>query len=171
MAKYLSVLLNQSVDSGTTSSATTNKLVESGQNFLSTVTVGDIVVNTTDGTTTTVTAIDSNTTLSLAADIMGSTKAYTIYSATNKVEQIVNIEKAILVQQASSTTTTIALSASSASTDIITLTHGPVGSSAVTVRLAVQDAILKAESPKYKPLSKIALEMPTGIAAISLAVA
>lgn len=170
MAKYLSVLLNQSVDSGTASATTSNKLVESGQNFLTTVSAGDLVVNTTDNTTAVVTAVDSNTTLSLSADIMANTETYVIYSATRKVEQLVNIEKAILVQQASATTATIAYSSSSASTDIVTLTHASVGT-AVSVRTAIQAAILKAESAKYAGATKITLEMPANIAAISIAVA
>lgn len=66
-------------DSGTTSATTANKLVETGQNFTSTVRVGDIVYNTTDTTAATVTAVDSDTTLSLSEDIMESGDFYTIY--------------------------------------------------------------------------------------------
>ena len=69
-----------SVDSGTTTATTANKLVEAGQNFTTTVTVGDKVNNTTDGTRAYVTAIDSDTTLSLSSDIMASGEAYTITS-------------------------------------------------------------------------------------------
>ena len=57
-------------DSGTTDGVTTDKLVDSTQDFTSSVSVGDTVNNTTDGTTATITAIDSNTTLSLSSDIM-----------------------------------------------------------------------------------------------------
>lgn len=67
-------------DSGTTDGTTANKLVESGQNFTSTVTVGDVVHNTTDDTFAYVTAIDSDTTLSIDADIMVSGEAYSIYA-------------------------------------------------------------------------------------------
>ena len=65
-------------DSGTTTATTANKLVDSGQNFTSTVRVGDLVKNTTDSTTATVTAVDSDTTLSLSADIMVLDDAYQI---------------------------------------------------------------------------------------------
>lgn len=68
-----------SADSGTTTSTTANKLVETGQNFLTTVNVGNIVFNTTSTTWAYVTAIDSNTQLSLSSDIMSTTQAYTIY--------------------------------------------------------------------------------------------
>lgn len=66
------------VDSGTTTGQATNKLIQTGQNFNTTVTVGDKVINQVDGTTALVTVIDSNTQLSLDADIMLSGEAYTI---------------------------------------------------------------------------------------------
>ena len=66
------------VDSGTTDGVSANKLVDSTQNFLTTVTVGDVVYNTTDGTYAFVTAIDSDTQLSISADIMASGEVYRI---------------------------------------------------------------------------------------------
>jgi hypothetical protein len=65
-------------DSGTTTATTANKLVDGTQNFTSTVRVGDLVKNTTDSTSATVTAVDSDTTLSLSADIMASGESYQI---------------------------------------------------------------------------------------------
>ncbi len=66
--------------SGTTDATTANKLVDSTASFGGNVVeVGDIVYNTTDSTAATVTAIDSDTTLTLNADIIASGKAYTIY--------------------------------------------------------------------------------------------
>jgi len=41
--------------------------------------VGDIVYNTTDTTAATVTAVDSDTTLSISEDIMAASETYTIY--------------------------------------------------------------------------------------------
>ena len=70
------------VDSGTTDGATTtNKLIQSGQNFVTTVNVGDIVQNTTDSTTAAVTAVDSNTQLTLDADVMATGEVYVIVRA------------------------------------------------------------------------------------------
>jgi len=66
------------VDSGTTDGTTANKLVDSTQNFVTTVTIGDVIRNTTDGTYAIVTAIDSDTQLSLSVDIMVSGENYTI---------------------------------------------------------------------------------------------
>ena len=68
------------VDSGTTDSTTGSKLVDSTQNFVTTVSVGDLIHNTTDDTTALVTAIDSNTTLSIDSNIMVSGEAYIIYA-------------------------------------------------------------------------------------------
>jgi len=66
------------VDSGTTNGTTANKLVQIGKSFTSTVTAGDMVRNTTDETYAEVTAVDSNTVLSLSADIMVSGEGYQI---------------------------------------------------------------------------------------------
>jgi len=63
---------------GTTTSTTANKLVDSSASFTSTVTVGDQVVNQVDGQTALVSNVDSDTTLSLSADIMLTGEAYTI---------------------------------------------------------------------------------------------
>ena len=66
------------VDSGTTDGTTANKLVDSTQNFVITVTIGDVVRNITDGTYAIVTAIDDDATLSLSVDIMITGKNYAI---------------------------------------------------------------------------------------------
>tara|TARA_R110000787_G_scaffold193899_2_gene305438 strand:+ start:24059 stop:26266 length:2208 start_codon:yes stop_codon:yes gene_type:complete len=60
---------------GTTTSTSAGKLVDSGGG-LSNCNIGEIVKNTTDTTQTTVTAIDSDTQLTLAADIFISGEAY-----------------------------------------------------------------------------------------------
>lgn len=66
------------VDSGTTDGVSAGKLIQSGQNFNTTVTVGDVVYNTTDGTYAFVTGIDSDTQLSISVDIMASGENYRI---------------------------------------------------------------------------------------------
>ncbi len=68
----------ENADSGTTDATTANKLEDSTQNFNTTVRVGMRVFNTTDVTTALVTAIDSDTVLSIDADIMTTGEAYTI---------------------------------------------------------------------------------------------
>ena len=64
--------------SGTTTAATANKLVDVGADF-SNVSVNDIVYNTTDNTSATVTAIDTSTILSVSANIFTSPEDYKIF--------------------------------------------------------------------------------------------
>ena len=68
--------------SGTATSTTTNKLIDATANFITEgVSIGDLVRNTTAGTSATVSAIDSATQLTLSADIFPSAAdAYTIES-------------------------------------------------------------------------------------------
>ena len=70
-------------DSGTTDGATTAyKLIQSGQNLVTTVSVGDTVNNTTDSTAAIVSGVDSNTQLTLDCDIMATGENYTINATT-----------------------------------------------------------------------------------------
>ena len=75
--------------SSLTTSANTNKLIDTTKNFTSlgtnplNVQVGDIVYNTTSSTAATVTNVDTATQLSLNANIMAATNNYTLYSGTN----------------------------------------------------------------------------------------
>jgi len=68
------------LDRGSATSTTANKLVDSTQNFNTTAQVGSFVKNTTDSTTASVTAIDSDTTLSLSSDIMASGENYILFA-------------------------------------------------------------------------------------------
>lgn len=74
--------------SGTATSVTANKLNDSTASFTDTVVVGDVVYNTVSGALTTVTAIDSDTVLTLAADIFTSTDGYSIHRATSKMRGV-----------------------------------------------------------------------------------
>lgn len=65
-------------DSGTTDGVAANKLIDSGQNFLTTVEVGMSVKNTTDTTSTIVASVDSDTQLTLDDDIFISGENYQI---------------------------------------------------------------------------------------------
>ena len=69
-------------DSGTTTSTTANKLTDSGATFSTTgIKAGMIVYNTTDSTEATITAVDSETALSLSSDVFTSGEAYVIGDA------------------------------------------------------------------------------------------
>jgi preprotein translocase subunit YajC len=72
-------------DSGTTDAVpvAANQLKQTGQNFLTTVSVGDTVNNTTSGTSAIVTSVDSDILLTLDCNIMAAgTQAYTINATT-----------------------------------------------------------------------------------------
>lgn len=73
-AKYIPGI----VDSGTASSTVGDRLVEAGQNFQTTVSVGDVVHNTTDDTYALVVEVDSDIQLILSSDIMALGDDYVI---------------------------------------------------------------------------------------------
>lgn len=86
-SKGLSVVPSDTVDipylgaageTGTATSTSASKLVDSAANFLA-VSVGDIVRNTTSNTYATVTRVDSATEVALSSDIISSGSAYTTY--------------------------------------------------------------------------------------------
>ncbi|MDX1486566.1 MAG: hypothetical protein R3268_00090 [Acidiferrobacterales bacterium] len=71
--------------SGTTTATTAGKLEDSGATFVTSgVAVGDAVFNTTDSTETWVTAVDSETVLSLNDDIFTSGEGYTVQDNTGQ---------------------------------------------------------------------------------------
>ena len=69
---------SSNADSGTTTSQSDDKLVDTGRTFTSTVSVGMVVRNTATPGFAHVTLVDSNSTLSLDSDIMGNSETYTI---------------------------------------------------------------------------------------------
>lgn len=76
----------------TATATTANKLVDSAGLFTTIgVAVGHILINSTDGTIATVTAIDSATQLSISANIMASGEAYTLYYETEKNGHVVYV--------------------------------------------------------------------------------
>lgn len=68
------------VNNGTATGEATGKLIQTLQNFETTVTVGDDVKNTTDNTLAVVTTIDSDTQLAISKDIMETGEDYDIIS-------------------------------------------------------------------------------------------
>ncbi len=79
--------------SGTTTSASAGKLVDTGADFVSdAVVAGDWIYNSTDGTWARVTARDSATQLSIDVNIMGSAEGYNIYPTPSWPENIVELD-------------------------------------------------------------------------------
>jgi surface protein len=70
---------NANRTSGTNTSTTTNKLVDSGATFTASVSIGDVVENTTAGTHAKVNSVDNDNELTLSRDIFTTTsQAYSI---------------------------------------------------------------------------------------------
>jgi len=137
MSNYLKIPIAKTEDSGTASATTADKLVEAGQNFLTTVTVGSIVWNTTDNTSATVTAIDSDTQLSISADIMANTETYKILSVSvESGYHLLNTDAIATAVATSEIATTIQLS--TVALDTVTINHVP-NTSALSI---VQDGML-----------------------------
>ena len=120
------------VISGTTTAATTDKLVDVGADF-SEVEVGDIVYNTTDNTSATVVPIDSSTILEVSADIFTSPEAYTIFlGGPNGSSRINSSDGCLLYVGSSEASQTVANSyvnvkVQTVSGNDITFTGFPVG--------------------------------------------
>ena len=87
---------NKKVDKGTATATTSNKLTDSAQNFSTTVQKRDVVVNTTDGTYAFVSAVDSDTALSLVnyANVSGGSPANNIMASG----EVYEIHRPVLFQ-------------------------------------------------------------------------
>ncbi len=123
MAKFFKVrLYNTSVDSGTTDAATADKLTQSGQNFLTTVSAGDIVVDS-GGVVYTVTAVDSNTVLSVDGGGVPDATAYTIYAGDAPTDRLFNVENIMYTFRSGDKATVIKYNHAQAGFDTLTFTH------------------------------------------------
>ena len=123
MSNYLKIpIATTEVDSEATGSFAGSKLLDNTQTFLTSVQVGSVVWNTTDNTSAIVTAIDSNTQLSISADIMVINDKYKILSVVNTSGyQLVNANSIVLAIATSNVLTTISLP----SGDELQINHAP----------------------------------------------
>lgn len=77
---------SQFLAQGTTSSTTTDKLVDVAATFTTLIAVGNVVENTTNNTTAKITSIDSSTQLTLDNNIMTTGQTYRIYTDYVKMD-------------------------------------------------------------------------------------
>ena len=101
MFRFNKVLIySTELDSGTNTSVTANRLVDSGATFVTTgVSANDIVVNTTANTTARVTSVVSNTQLALTSNIFTTTsQGYLIISGESpkEAEKVTNSKITLL---------------------------------------------------------------------------
>ena len=167
MSKYLSLPVATTEDSGTASATTADKLVEAGQNFETTVTVGSTVYNTTDDTSATVTAVDSDTTLSISADIMASGETYVILSASlSSSNQLIATDYIANVTASNNVTAVITLG--TLVNDVVTIDHAP-NTNAVSL---IQTSMLNAASNNSRPAPSTSVEGgPNGLIINSVTIA
>ena len=149
MSKYIKLPIATEKDSGTTSSASSSKLIQAGQNFTTTVAIGDYVYNTTDNTSATVTAVDSDTTLSISANIMASGEAYVILSPTATDQSVlVTLDAIALATQPQPYQTVIQTLA--AANDTVTITHTELAKPLFAA--AVEATMIAAAHPNSRPV-------------------
>jgi hypothetical protein len=88
---------------------------------------------------------------------------------TSEQYQLVSATGILLIEQASTTTVTIAYKAASASVDILTITHATAGSGDETMRDAIQDAVIAAlGTPWTKPAFTVK-NLPFAVSGIAIA--
>lgn len=167
MEKFISVPLAAVINSGTTTETIADKLVESGQDFLSTVRVGDIIVNNTNKTTAVVTEVDSDEILSISPDLFLVDEEFTIYSSTVKVDQIINATGALLVVQHQIDEVQITYLGQGFK-GWISIYHSPLVSGSVDFRTAVQNAIIESLSIKNNLKSVFPIVLPDASAVVSV---
>lgn len=122
--------------------ATTNELYDGTQNFLTTVSPGDVIYNTTDNTSARVTSVSSNFRLVLSGDIMAVGETYNVLDEVTSDEQLVSLENLMLVQTVSQFSTELKYAA--AGQDTVTIAHSDQGVGNLVkdaVQLAMQDAV------------------------------
>jgi hypothetical protein len=123
--------------------ATTNELYDGTQNFLTTVSPGDVIYNTTDNTSARVTSVSSNFRLVLSGDIMAVGETYNVLDEVTSDEQLVSLENLMLVQTVSQFSTELKYGAL-AGNDTVTIAHSDQGVGNLVkdaVQLAMQDAV------------------------------
>lgn len=117
---------------GVASATTANKLVAAASNF-SNVVVGDIIYNTSDNTVTTVTAVDSNTTLSVANNIFANNENFIVFQAGPQFEHRIESSSGCVLYVGSSEATMdlaksfVDVKVKTVSGDIVTFSNFPVG--------------------------------------------
>jgi len=123
--------------------STANELYDSGQNFVTTVSPGDIVFNTTAGASARVVSVSSNFRLVLSGDIMTIGDTYNVLDELTSNEQLVSLSELLMVQRTTNFITVLFYGAGSGN-DTITITHTDQGTASLVqeaIQLAMQDAV------------------------------
>lgn len=154
MEKFLQVPVYGLVVSGTSVTPVGSADLTDTGNVFAPVSVGDIVHQSTDNeyflvaskiddNNLTLTALDGGT----APIVSG--KSFFIHSGSVANNQILGTDRILLVEQTSTTTTTLTYDEPNP-TDVVVLTHTPVGAGSEAVRDTIQKAIISASQTPWK---------------------
>jgi hypothetical protein len=88
---------------------------------------------------------------------------------TNEQYQLVSATGIVIIEQASTTTVTIAYKGGSTGTDVVTITHATAGAGDETMRDAIQDAVVASlQTPWYSVAFEVA-NLPYAVSGIAVA--
>lgn len=93
---------------------------------------------------------------------------YLSIPVTDEGNQLISARGVLLVEQASTTTVTVAYASGSTSTDIITITHA-TQATGYEMRDVIQNALIEAHVPKQSP--KVVIEVTPTKAVSGIAIA
>ena len=88
---------------------------------------------------------------------------------TGEQNQLVSATGILLIEQASTTTVTIAYKSGSTGTDILTITHAPAGSGDETMRDAIQNAVVAALTTAWTKPVFVVNNLPYAVSGIAIA--
>ncbi len=154
MEKFLNIPVYDLIMNGTSVTPVGSADLTDTGNVFANVSVGDIVHQSTDNkyflvaskiddNNLTLTALDGGT----APIVSG--KTFFIHSGTASTGVLVSCVDVGLVEQLSTSTTTIAYDAPTSGNDLITLTHTPIAAGSEVARDTVQSQIVRALQTKW----------------------
>ena len=88
---------------------------------------------------------------------------------TSEQYQLVSATGIVLIEQASTTTVTIAYKSGSTGTDIVTITHATAGAGDETMRDAIQDAVVAALQTPWYAVAFEVTGLPYAVSGIAVA--
>ena len=88
---------------------------------------------------------------------------------TSEQYQLVSATGIVLIEQASTTTVTIAYKSGSTGTDVVTITHATAGAGDETMRDAIQDAVVAALQTPWYAVAFEVTGLPYAVSGIAVA--
>lgn len=88
---------------------------------------------------------------------------------TDEQYQLVSATGIVLIEQASTTTVTIAYKGGSTGTDVVTITHATAGAGDETMRDAIQDAVVAALQTPWYAVAFEVTGLPYAVSGIAVA--